>query len=119
MCEIGPLRNRDLVENDPLMQDRQKILDAVHDHAIKSLAVKEFISGQSPVPISGKVLTAPDHVALVASCLDGWLTAERFTEAFQRKLAKYVGARDCVFVNSGFVKDRVDNIENLLTWKIN
>jgi len=118
MCEIGPLRNRDLVENDPLMQDRQKILDAVHDYAIKSLAVKEFIPDQSPVPISGKVLTAPDLVTLVDSSIDGWLTAGRFTEAFQRKLAKYVGARDCGFVNSGFVKNRVDNIENLLTWKI-
>ena len=107
------------MENDPLMQDRQKILDAVHDYATKSLAVKEFISSQSPVPVSGKVLTSPDLVALVDSSLDGWLTAGRFTEAFQRKLAKYVGARDCVFVNSGFVKDRVDNIENLLTWKIN
>jgi len=118
MCEIGPLRNRDLVENDPLMQDRQNILDAVHDYATKSLAIKEFIPGQSPVPVSGKVLTAPDLVALVDSSLDGWLTAGRFTEAFQRKLAKYVGARDCVFVNSGFVKNRVDDIENLLTWKI-
>ena len=107
------------MENDPLIQDRQKILDAVHDYATKSLAVKEFISSQSPVPVSGKVLTSPDLVALVDSSLDGWLTAGRFTEAFQRKLAKYVGARDCVFVNSGFVKDRVDNIENLLTWKIN
>jgi CDP-6-deoxy-D-xylo-4-hexulose-3-dehydrase len=118
MCEIGPLRNRDLVENDPLIQDRQKILDAVHDYATKSLAVKEFIPGQSPVPVSGKVLTAPDLVALVDASLDGWLTAGRFTEDFQRKLAKYVGALECVLVNSGFVKNRVDNIENLLTWKI-
>jgi len=106
------------VENDPLMQDRQNILDAVHDYATKSLAVKEFIPGQSPVPVSGKVLTAPDPVALVDSSLDGWLAAERFTEAFKIKLAKNVGERDCVLVNTGFVKDRVDNIENLLTWKI-
>ena len=112
------MRNRDLVENDPLIQDRQKILDAVHDYATKSLAVKEFIPGQSSVPVSGKVLSAPDLVALVDSSLDGWLTVGRFTEDYQRKLVKYVGARDCVFVNSGSVKDKVDNIKNLLTWKI-
>jgi CDP-6-deoxy-D-xylo-4-hexulose-3-dehydrase len=118
MCEIGPLRNRDLVENDPLIQDRQKILDAVQNYADKSLAVKEFIPGQSPVPVSGKVLTAPDLVALVDASLDGWLTAGRFTEQFQRKLAIYVGARNCVFLNSGSSKFTRDKIENLLIEEI-
>jgi CDP-6-deoxy-D-xylo-4-hexulose-3-dehydrase len=53
------------------------------------------------VPVSGKVLTPEDYVALVDSSLDGWLTAGRFTEDFQRELARYVGARSAVFVNSG------------------
>jgi CDP-6-deoxy-D-xylo-4-hexulose-3-dehydrase len=47
------------------------------------------------------VLDPNDFVALVDSSLDGWLTAGRFTEQFQRGLAKYVGARSSVFVNSG------------------
>lgn len=86
---------------DPLLSERNAILDAVIKFAEKSLAVKEFVPGVSNVPVSGKVLTPPDLAALVDSSLDGWLTAGRFTEDFQRKLAKYVGARDCVFVNSG------------------
>lgn len=86
---------------DPLLSERNAILDAVIKFAEKSLAVQEFVPGVSNVPVSGKVLTPPDLAALVDSSLDGWLTAGRFTEDFQRKLAKYVGARDCVFVNSG------------------
>jgi CDP-6-deoxy-D-xylo-4-hexulose-3-dehydrase len=61
----------------------------------------EFIPGVSPVPVSGKVLDAEDYVALVESSLDGWLTAGRFHEQFERALARYVGVRNALFVNSG------------------
>jgi CDP-6-deoxy-D-xylo-4-hexulose-3-dehydrase len=86
---------------DPLEIEKQEILKSVFSYSEKFLKVQEFIPGESPVPVSGKVLTPHDLVALVDSSLDGWLTAGRFTEAFQRKLAQYVGTRDCVFVNSG------------------
>lgn len=51
--------------------------------------------------MSGKVLDPEDFAALVDACLDGWLTAGRFHPKFERALARYVGARDAVFVNSG------------------
>lgn len=60
-----------------------------------------FVRGETPVPVSGKVLDPDDFSALVESSLEGWLTAGRFHEEFQRKLAKYVGVRSAVFVNSG------------------
>jgi CDP-6-deoxy-D-xylo-4-hexulose-3-dehydrase len=60
-----------------------------------------FVRGHSLVPVSGKVLTADDYVALVESSLDGWLTAGRFHDSFERALAKYVGVRNALFVNSG------------------
>ena len=53
------------------------------------------------MPVSGKVLDPSDFVTLVDSVLDGWLTSGRFTDEFQRGLAKYVGARSATFVNSG------------------
>ena len=53
------------------------------------------------MPVSGKVLTSDDFSALVASSLDGWLTAGRFTADFERQLAQFVGARSALFVNSG------------------
>jgi CDP-4-dehydro-6-deoxyglucose reductase, E1 len=61
----------------------------------------DFVRGESPVPVSGKVLDSDDFVALVESSLEGWLTAGRFHDEFQRKLARYVGVRSAVFVNSG------------------
>lgn len=60
-----------------------------------------FVPGETPVPVSGKVLHPDDFVAIVDSVLDGWLTSGRYTERFQRDLARYVGARSATFVNSG------------------
>ena len=60
-----------------------------------------FNAGVDPVPVSGKVLDSSDLVALVDSSLDGWLTAGRFTEEFERELSNYVGTRSALFVNSG------------------
>lgn len=81
--------------------DRQKILDLVLNYASQKSKPPNFIPGETPVPVSGKVLDANDYVALVDSSLDGWLTAGRFTEKFERELAKFVGARSALFVNSG------------------
>jgi CDP-6-deoxy-D-xylo-4-hexulose-3-dehydrase len=64
-------------------------------------AIRDFVPNSTPVPVSGKVLDAGDFVSLVDSCLDGWLTAGRFTEKFEKALAKYVGTRSALFVNSG------------------
>jgi len=80
---------------------RKTALDASRAFAEKSLQKSEFIPGESVVPVSGKVLDADDLVALVDSSLDGWLTAGRFTRDFERELAKFVGARSALFVNSG------------------
>jgi CDP-4-dehydro-6-deoxyglucose reductase, E1 len=81
---------------------RQDILSRVREFAAESLQSQfEFVPGECPVPVSGKVLDPEDFAFLVDASLDGWLTAGRFTEAFQRSLARYVGARSSVFVNSG------------------
>lgn len=61
----------------------------------------DFQPGITPVPVSGKVIDGSDIGNLVDSALDGWLTAGRFTEQFQRELARFVGTRDALFVNSG------------------
>lgn len=80
---------------------RADILSLVRDYAAADLAERPFVPGSTPVPVSGKVLDPADIAALVDSSLDGWLTAGRFTEKFQRALARYVGTRAAVFVNSG------------------
>lgn len=80
---------------------RMKALDATRKYAELHLRDREFIPGVTPVPVSGKVLDPSDFVNLVDSSLDGWFTAGRFTEDFQRGIAKYVGVRKSLFVNSG------------------
>jgi CDP-4-dehydro-6-deoxyglucose reductase, E1 len=80
---------------------REEILDLVFKFSAQKSEIYTFNPGKTPVPVSGKVLDAEDYVALVDSSLDGWLTAGRFTEEFERELAKFVGARSSVFVNSG------------------
>ena len=47
------------------------------------------------------MLDSADFAALVDASLDGWLTAGRFHPLFERALAKYVGSRSALFVNSG------------------
>ena len=85
-----------------LDSQRKLILENVSTYASICLAKNSsFVAGESTVPVSGKVLSPEDIVSLVDSGLDGWLTAGRFTEEFERSLAKYVGTRDCLFVNSG------------------
>jgi CDP-4-dehydro-6-deoxyglucose reductase, E1 len=78
----------------------EKILADVRE-LFSQLDVPKFIPGETAVPVSGKVLDADDYVALVESSLDGWLTAGRFHDEFERGLARYVGVRNALFVNSG------------------
>jgi CDP-6-deoxy-D-xylo-4-hexulose-3-dehydrase len=82
-------------------EDRAPILDAVKAFADDKLAARPFVPGESAAPVSGKVLDGEDIATMVDACLDGWLTAGRFTTEFQRALARYVGVRSASFVNSG------------------
>ena len=84
-----------------LDNQRTAILESVRSYASMALAPQAFEPGVTPVPVSGKVLGPEDFVNLVDASLDGWLTAGRFTADFERQLAKFVGARGSVFVNSG------------------
>ncbi len=81
--------------------ERQSILDQVRKYAEDALKRPEFVPGESAVPVSGKVLDPEDYAALVDASLDGWLTAGRFHPMFEKALARYVGARSAMFVNSG------------------
>ena len=84
-----------------LDKQRAEILKLVRAFAVSKEINTKFVPGESAVPVSGKVLDSSDYVSLVESSLDGWLTAGRFTEEFERELAKFVGARSSIFVNSG------------------
>ena len=69
-------------------------------HAVAH-AEKPFVAGASAVPVSGRVFDASDIKSLVESSLEFWLTAGRFNDRFQDRLAKRIGARYLLTVNSG------------------
>lgn len=60
-----------------------------------------FIPGETHVPVSGKVIGAPEIRNLVDASLDAWLTTGRFNEAFEKRLRKFLGVKHVLTVNSG------------------
>ena len=80
---------------------RQQILQLVSEFALLKSQPTDFVPGTSPVPVSGKVLDSRDFSSLVGAALDGWLTYGEHAENFERALAKYVGVRGALLVNSG------------------
>lgn len=60
-----------------------------------------FVPGESVVPPSGKVIGAEELVNMVEASLDGWLTTGRFNDEFEKRLAKFIGVRSVLTVNSG------------------
>ena len=62
---------------------------------------KPFQSGTTVIPPSGKVIGAPELKNMVEASLDGWLTTGRFNDAFEQRLAKYLGVKHLITVNSG------------------
>ncbi len=62
---------------------------------------KEFVAGESAVPVTGKVFGAEELTAAVNASLNFWLTSGPYTEKFEGKLAKRVGVRHAYMVNSG------------------
>ncbi len=80
---------------------RQEIIRLVLSYAKNSTLQPNFEPGISTVPVSGKYLDSSDIASLVEASLNGWLTAGPFTKKFESELAKYVGTRSSLFVNSG------------------
>jgi len=85
----------------PLPDLRAQIAALVDEYARQALAEPAFDPGRTPLPPSGKVIGAPELRNMVEAALDGWLTSGRFNEAFERRLAAYVGVEYVLTTNSG------------------
>lgn len=60
-----------------------------------------IVAGENYIPVTGKVLDKDDILLGVEAALDGWLTAGRFAETFEKEFASYFGAPKALLVNSG------------------
>ena len=80
---------------------RKQIEALVEEYAAIAYAPSTFEPGKSVVPPSGKLMGAEELKGMVEASLDGWLTTGRFNEAFERQLAKFIGVRSSLTVNSG------------------
>jgi CDP-4-dehydro-6-deoxyglucose reductase, E1 len=83
-------------------QVRKQILDlSAEFFSCQQQPSQKFVPGESPVPVSGKMVDAEDLKSVMDSVLDCWFTTGRFAEDFERNLARFVGVRCASFVNSG------------------
>lgn len=84
-----------------LDQLRSQISELVQQYADIAYAPKPFVPGDTPVPVSGKVIGAAELKNMVDASLDGWLTTGRFNALFEERLAKFLGVKHLITVNSG------------------
>ncbi len=80
---------------------RRQILDLTRQYYSARWKTKEFLPGQSAVPVSGRVFDDDELAALVDSSLDFWLTAGRYAARFETEFAERMGVRYALLVNSG------------------
>ena len=80
---------------------RAQILELTRAYHAEAFPRREFVPGESSVPVAGRVFDEADLVSLIDASLDFWLTTGRFADAFERRFAKVFGRRHCILVNSG------------------
>ena len=54
----------------------------------RSVRTREFVPGETNVPVAGRVIGAPELEALTDASLDGWLTEGRFAREFSEAFAQ-------------------------------
>ena len=81
--------------------DREAIFNLVREFEATHRGTKPFEPGKTAIPPSGKLIDAEELVAMVDASLDGWLTAGRYNAEFERRLARFIGVKHVLTVNSG------------------
>lgn len=82
-------------------QIRAEISKLVQEYADLALVEKEFQAGKTAIPVAGKVIDVAEIKNMVEASLDGWLTTGRFNDSFEVRLAKFLGVKHLITVNSG------------------
>jgi CDP-6-deoxy-D-xylo-4-hexulose-3-dehydrase len=80
---------------------RERILELVREYHGEAFGEQEFVPGETPIRYAGRVFDDEEMARLAEATLDFWLTAGRFTREFEKGLARFVGRRHALLVNSG------------------
>ena len=80
---------------------REQVFAAVEAYHQFKFSHKQFVPGQTYVPVSGKVFDDRELVQLVDASLDFWLTTGRYAAEFEQRFAEWMGVKHCLLVNSG------------------
>lgn len=80
---------------------RHEILALTQSYFQAQWPARDFVPGQTHVPVSGKVFDGDEIKCLVDSSLDFWLTTGRYAKEFEQAFAKYLGVKYALLVNSG------------------
>lgn len=80
---------------------REQIRTLVEQYAAQVYADRPFSPGDTVVPPSGKLIGAAELKNMVDASLDGWLTTGRYNDAFEKRLAEFVGIKHVLTTNSG------------------
>lgn len=89
-----------MFENMSEQEARESILSQIEDYCKKYHNQKKYKAGDK-ISYASRVYDSREMVNLADSALDFWLTAGRYTEEFEQKMAQYLGIRYCSLVNSG------------------
>jgi CDP-6-deoxy-D-xylo-4-hexulose-3-dehydrase len=90
-----------IMQTDKSKEIRKKILDLVRLYSDYNFLNKNFIKGETDIPVSGKVIGTLELQNMVEASLDGWLTTGRFNKGFEDKLSLFLGVKCLLTVNSG------------------
>lgn len=80
---------------------RTKIHALISEYVKHVHQQKQFIPGESWIPVSGKVFGENEIQMLVSSSLDFWLTAGPYNLEFENKLKEFLGVNFAITTNSG------------------
>ncbi len=80
---------------------RKAIAQLVREYYKRTRSRKGFRPGETPIPYAARVFDEKELINVVDAGLDFWLTAGRYANALEKKLAKFIGCRYAMLVNSG------------------
>jgi CDP-6-deoxy-D-xylo-4-hexulose-3-dehydrase len=82
-------------------QIRKEIFNKVKEFFRLNRKGNKFIPGKTQINYAGRVYDEKELINLVDASLDFWLTAGRYAQEFEKKLAEFLGVKYCLLTNSG------------------